>query len=134
VLPLREQQPSSSPISSLRVIAVHHPPPLDRFPLAPHGAVRSLGERRATDLRRELRRAVESSRVGDARDVLREGDPGEVLAGETNELGLLVVGSRGYGPIGSALLGSIASRLLHTAACPVIVIPRGADDRLTPPA
>ena len=116
--------------SPLRVIAVHSPPALDRVPLAPHAAVRTLDERRAADLAGDLQRAVEASRLGDdVVGVLREGDPAKVLAGESDELGLLVVGSRGYGPIGSALLGSVATRLLHTAACPVIVIPRGAADK-----
>lgn len=39
---------------------------------------------------------------------------------------LLVVGSREYGPVRRVLLGSVASELLHAAACPVIVCPRGA--------
>lgn len=37
---------------------------------------------------------------------------------------LLLVGSRSYGPLGRTLLGSVASTLIHTAPCPVLVVPR----------
>ena len=77
------------------------------------------------DLADGLTRAVAEAGPGvDARASLREGDPAAVLAAESEHLGLLVVGSRGYGPIGSVLLGSVAGKLLDTAACPVMVIPR----------
>ena len=36
-------------------------------------------------------------------------------------------GSRGYGPLGSVLLGGVSRRLVHRAACPVIVVPRGTE-------
>jgi nucleotide-binding universal stress UspA family protein len=39
---------------------------------------------------------------------------------------LLVVGSRGYGPLGRVLLGSVSTALLHKAPCPVLVAPRAA--------
>ena len=37
---------------------------------------------------------------------------------------LLVVGSRGYGTLGRVLAGSVATGLLHRAACPVLAVPR----------
>jgi nucleotide-binding universal stress UspA family protein len=58
--------------------------------------------------------------------VLRWGDPAAELALEGVELDLLVVGSRGHGPLGEALLGSVSSELVRTAPCPVLVMPRGA--------
>ena len=39
--------------------------------------------------------------------VVIEGDPAEVLAVHSHELGLLVMGSRGYGPLRRVLLGSV---------------------------
>ena len=36
---------------------------------------------------------------------------------------LLVVGTRGLGPISGALLGSVTQRLLHSAPCPVLAVP-----------
>jgi nucleotide-binding universal stress UspA family protein len=37
---------------------------------------------------------------------------------------ILVAGSRGYGPAGRALLGSVSTQLIHKAPCPVLVVPR----------
>jgi nucleotide-binding universal stress UspA family protein len=60
----------------------------------------------------------------------------EVLAGHdaaaaltersAHGIDLMVCGSRGYGPIRSVLLGGVSRRLIRTAACPVLVVPRGA--------
>jgi uncharacterized membrane protein YgaE (UPF0421/DUF939 family) len=44
----------------------------------------------------------------------------------TQNLGLLVLGSRGYGPVRSVLLGSVATRVISSAACPVMVVPRAS--------
>lgn len=57
--------------------------------------------------------------------VLMEGDPGTILADQGGELDLLVLGSRGYGAIRSALLGAVSSGVIRTAPCPVLVTPRG---------
>jgi nucleotide-binding universal stress UspA family protein len=54
-----------------------------------------------------------------------EGDPVERLADASRGLDMLVVGSRRYGPLRSALLGSVSSRLIDRAACPVVIVPRG---------
>jgi nucleotide-binding universal stress UspA family protein len=43
---------------------------------------------------------------------------------------LLVCGSRGYGALGSVLLGGVSRRLVHRAACPVLVVPRGTERAL----
>jgi nucleotide-binding universal stress UspA family protein len=54
------------------------------------------------------------------------GGPVETLVELTHRIDLLVVGSRGWGPIRRILLGSTAARLIGEAACPVLVVPRGA--------
>jgi nucleotide-binding universal stress UspA family protein len=64
---------------------------------------------------------------GRAQTALIEGDPETVLAQESEKLGLLVLGSRGYGPLRRALLGGVSGQLLQTAACAVIVVPRGVE-------
>ena len=54
------------------------------------------------------------------------GNPAEILSEASEELGLLVLGSRGYGPLHSVLVGGVAGRVVREAACPVIVLPRKA--------
>ncbi len=58
-----------------------------------------------------------------AQGVLREGDVAAELVEQSQTLDLLVAGSRGYGPLGRAILGGVSSRVVREAACPVLVIP-----------
>lgn len=51
-----------------------------------------------------------------------EGHPAEVLMQMASGAELLVVGSRGYGRIFGALLGSVSQYVAAHAACPVVVI------------
>jgi nucleotide-binding universal stress UspA family protein len=39
---------------------------------------------------------------------------------------LLVLGSRGFGPVMRLLIGSVSSRVIREAPCPVLVVPRPA--------
>jgi nucleotide-binding universal stress UspA family protein len=75
----------------------------------------ALGGELLEDLREEFRRVLESglsklNEKTEAEAVLREGDPAKVLAEQGIDLDLLVMGSRGYGPVRSALLGVRARR------------------------
>jgi nucleotide-binding universal stress UspA family protein len=53
-------------------------------------------------------------------------DADSLLRVASEELTLLVMASRGHGPTRRVLLGSVSAGVVHEAACPVIVIPRGA--------
>lgn len=53
-----------------------------------------------------------------------EGFAPTVLARAAGDAFLLVVGSRGYGPIRRLVLGSTSSTLVHRAEVPVLVVPR----------
>ncbi len=55
------------------------------------------------------------------------GDAEELLTSHSENLDLLVMGSRGYGPLHSVLVGGVSGRLLRCASCPVIVVPRGIE-------
>jgi nucleotide-binding universal stress UspA family protein len=76
-------------------------------------------------------RALLDRTLGD----LPAGADGEVLMGRpadellrlADEAGLLVVGSRGWGPVRRVLLGSTTDRLVHEAPCPVLAVPRPGD-------
>ena len=39
---------------------------------------------------------------------------------------LMVIGSRGYGPLGRALAGSVSIDVIRQAPCPVVLVPRAA--------
>ncbi len=58
---------------------------------------------------------------------LIDGDPADTLTRESEELGLLVLGSRSYGPLRAVLLGKVSGQLLLHAACPVMVVPHAPD-------
>ena len=59
--------------------------------------------------------------------VFERGDPVRKLLEEA-EMGvdLLVLGSRGFGPVMRLLIGSVSSRVIREAPCPVLVVPRPA--------
>jgi nucleotide-binding universal stress UspA family protein len=80
----------------------------------------SLGE--------QLREAVEALDPSvRAASSLIAGDPVHELSARSREgLDLLVVGSRGYGPIRRVVVGSVSGELIDTADCPVLVLPRTA--------
>ncbi len=56
--------------------------------------------------------------------VSKAGRPGDNIAklAEKGKFELLVMGSRGYGSLGSLILGSVASRVLAQCATPVLLI------------
>jgi nucleotide-binding universal stress UspA family protein len=58
---------------------------------------------------------------------VREGDAAAELVAESHSLDLLVLGSRGFGPVRSVLLGSVATGVVRSAECAVILVPRGFD-------
>ena len=50
----------------------------------------------------------------------------EALATASEDLDLLVCGSRGHGPLRTLVLGGTSHALVRRAACPVLVVPPGA--------
>ncbi|MGA2757909.1 MAG: universal stress protein, partial [Solirubrobacteraceae bacterium] len=69
-----------------------------------------------------------------------EGEVGSGIAGEELAafgagLDLLIVGSRGYGPIRRLMFGGTAAYLASNARCPLLVLPRlGEDEGASAPA
>jgi nucleotide-binding universal stress UspA family protein len=54
------------------------------------------------------------------------GEIADELAVYSGSLDLLIVGSRGYGPVGRLIHGSTSHRLARLARCPLLVLPRAA--------
>jgi nucleotide-binding universal stress UspA family protein len=77
-------------------------------------------------LQERLDQAADAAPSGvNPRTVLVYGVPGQAIAEACDgAVDLLVVGSRGYGPLQRALLGSVSEELLTRARHPVLVIPR----------
>ncbi|MFL6024385.1 MAG: universal stress protein [Marmoricola sp.] len=50
------------------------------------------------------------------------GRPAKVLTRFSDDVSLLVIGSRGRTPVHELLLGSVSQETLHRAACPVVVV------------
>ena len=55
-----------------------------------------------------------------------DGGPAAELARADRGLDLLVMGSRGYGPVRRVLLGSTVAGVIADASFPVLIVPRGA--------
>ena len=58
--------------------------------------------------------------------VFAAGNAGRELATLSEQVDVMIVGSRGYGPRAAVLLGGVTHTLLRMAGCPVIVLPRGS--------
>jgi nucleotide-binding universal stress UspA family protein len=74
--------------------------------------------------------AVEED-LGPVEHRIEFGVPAERLVAVAEEAGaeLIVVGSRGRGALKAALLGSVSTRLIGIAPCPVLIVPPGAAAR-----
>lgn len=94
----------------------------------------AFGTRSANSALREVlteRLEAAVSELGDEVEVETRtvnGDPAAELTSWAEDLDLLVLGSRGYGPIRSVLLGSVSRTLVRGLPCSVVVLPRGAEE------
>ena len=57
-----------------------------------------------------------------------DGYADDELARLSNEVDLLVCGSRGHSPLGGVMLGSVSAGVVRKTRSPVLVIPRGVRD------
>jgi nucleotide-binding universal stress UspA family protein len=58
--------------------------------------------------------------------VVVSGDPADVLASWSTEASMIVLGTRGRGPMTAAVRGSVSATVAARATCPVIVVPTSA--------
>lgn len=97
---------------------------------------------RVRDERRLAGRALLRDAIGvvhhlhpdlDVDEALRDGSAPVVLLELSTDASLVVVGSRGRGPVSSFLLGSTSSDLTRNEVCPVVIahpVPDGAERRI----
>jgi nucleotide-binding universal stress UspA family protein len=79
-----------------------------------------------------LRRGLDAVSPGrSAGGEILSGPPADALAAASADVGLLVCGSRGYGPIRTLVLGGTSHALVRKAACPVLVVPRASTAETT---
>ncbi len=64
--------------------------------------------------------------LGDIEPHAAYGSPAEELTLFSASVDLLIIGSRGYGPLGRIVHGSVSLRLARSARCPLLVLPRRA--------
>jgi nucleotide-binding universal stress UspA family protein len=111
--------------SRLEVISVYTPQPFGHLTAGGAISVESVNSALSRQLAQAQRDAI-SACGHEAESVLRRGDAAKVLEQASEEADLLVMGSRGYGPLRAVLLGSVSQYVLRNAACPVVVCPRSA--------
>jgi nucleotide-binding universal stress UspA family protein len=119
--------------ATLKLVSVAVPPPIGTGKGGAgswHALVQAIeGETR--EALAEARHAVPEGI--DVETSLISGDPVEALTSAGAPAGtLMVVGSRGYGPLRRVLLGSVATHLVRSAPCPLIVTPRGMRETADP--
>ncbi len=107
---------------------VHVAPAADVLPVAgfamagPVSVPHELAEADRSSLDEALRIAEERGLEGRTR--LLAGDPAKHIVAYADEIDadLIVIGSRGLGAIGGALLGSVSRKVLHEAKRPVLIV------------
>lgn len=77
------------------------------------------------DVEDRLERAAATIQDASVRTEIVPGDTAHALTELSEQLDLLVLGSRGYGPLRRVLLGSVSRSVVNKAHCPVLVVPRG---------
>jgi nucleotide-binding universal stress UspA family protein len=75
--------------------------------------------------KRVLEGLKQDTELKDAEEQVEFGSPAQALldAAASHGAEMLVVGSRGRGPVAAAVLGSVSTDVLTSAPCPVVVVP-----------
>jgi nucleotide-binding universal stress UspA family protein len=109
----------------LRVLAVQRQLAFGHVGVTGTFGAKSANDELRAGLAADLAQAVAALPIESVESEILEGDPAQKLAESSAGLALLVLGSRGYGPVRSVLLGSVSAGVARTATCPVLVVPSG---------
>ena len=108
----------------VRVLTVCEPPNPVVTGMLDALALEQVRTSRQNTVEAVLARGLDAVRIGrSAGGEILSGQPAEALAAASQDLDLLVCGSRGSGPIRSIFLGSTSHSLVRKAACPVLIVP-----------
>jgi nucleotide-binding universal stress UspA family protein len=121
---------SARALELARALAEHHHSKVDALAVVSLLSI-PYGEPISTDLHEVARNLVddERSRLHDLTDVdvdVTFGEPSDELARFSEQLDLLIVGSRSFGPLDRLFEGSTSNYLARRAHCPLLVLPRSA--------
>jgi nucleotide-binding universal stress UspA family protein len=111
--------------AGIKIISVAPPMPIGFGAVAVSAESLRAADR---DYRREKLAELAASLPASVRPAerLRDGDPAsEIVAECETGVDLLVMGSRGYGALRRAMLGSVSRRVVRSATCPVVIVPQG---------
>jgi nucleotide-binding universal stress UspA family protein len=94
-------------------------------PVVPYGVWSGydVGREAQEILNEAVDEVLGAGRVRDVTVTVVEGQPGPALLAAAEDADLLVVGSRGNGPLAGLLLGSVSQYCATHAHCPVVVVP-----------
>jgi nucleotide-binding universal stress UspA family protein len=109
--------------AQLRVISVHSPIAFGDLGVDGAFSRESTNEALRDAIEREQLEAITGRR---AHAVVLTGNPARELARASRDTDILVMGSRGYGPVRATLLGGVSQYVLRHSSCAVVVCPRGA--------
>jgi nucleotide-binding universal stress UspA family protein len=111
----------------LRVIAVHQPIAFGSVGIGTF-PTESVLQALHRELQGKAEEAVARLEGVAAEARMTDGDPAASLAAESDDLDLLVLGSRGYGPLRSVLVGSVSEATVAESRSPVLIVPRGGEE------
>jgi nucleotide-binding universal stress UspA family protein len=125
--------------AKLRLVSVIEPPPPPGSPewgfSWPAADVGDRGEMlaKARDgARGTLDDALATLDAVDGETSVLDGSPAHELRHAAEDVDLLVLGSRGFGPVKRVLLGSVSTVLARTCPSPLLVVPRAAEAEAPP--
>ena len=122
---LREAARQAMPLTVISVRPTPVRPATDIYWAVPDLPVDTRGEEAELQALREFVNKVADETgetLPDITVVMEKGDPAEELIRASRDADLLVVGSRGSGGFARLMLGSVSSKVVHHAACPVVVV------------
>lgn len=106
----------------LNVQPNYNTPNIKRF--ATQEQIRAMQEEASKEV---LDHSLEIAKDSNAtiRTLLRTGDPGKEICKEAEDSAVdnIVMGYRGLGAVKRAILGSVATHVLHETPCPVTIVP-----------